>query len=198
MVAVILKQMTLSEPDQTFYTVLRRKQQNRDVPHAPAVIMFCGIPGSGKTTLAQRLARDLKAQYIQNDAARELARQNGIKNFKPHEVTRALTHTVFTEDNNKLIVLDATIDWSWRHIIPFYKEYGAEPIVIRIEIDPDEALARIHKRGRADTATLTEIFDSRVANFVAAKKDLPADIELTEYYDYEQVLAKVREKLTQL
>jgi predicted kinase len=184
--------MPLPEPDQTIYTVLRRRQLSRHVPHNPAVIMFCGIPGSGKTTLAQRLTRDLQAQYIQNDAARELARQNGIKNFKPHEVSKALARTIYDEDANKLVVLDATIDRHWRDAIRFYRELGANAIIIRITIDPPVALARIEKRGRDDDPSLTEIIADRLANFEACKKELPADIELTVPYDYEQVLHSVR------
>lgn len=154
--------------------------------------MFSGIPGSGKTTLAQRLARDLQAQYIQNDAARELARHNGIKKFKPHDVSRALAHAIFTEDKNKRIVLDSSIDWSWRHTLPFCEEFGAKPIIIRLEISPDEALKRIHKRGRDDMDTLMEVFPNRIEAFEITKKELPADIELTVSYDYEKVLTEVR------
>lgn len=38
--------------------------KNREQPQAAACIIFSGVPGSGKTTLARKLARDLKAQYI--------------------------------------------------------------------------------------------------------------------------------------
>ena len=189
--------MNLSEPDSTIYNVLRRRQQNRDVPHPAVSILFCGIPGSGKTTLAQRLVRDLQAQYIQNDAARELARQNGIKNFTPHAVTRALAHTVFTEDANKLVVFDATIDFRWRDMLALCEEHNAQPIIIRMHINPDEALARMQKRDRSDTDMLTELMPRQVANFEACKKELPADIELTVPFDYETVLQAVRQKLTQ-
>lgn len=187
--------MELNTADKEIFTALRRRQQNRDIPHKPAAILFCGIPGSGKTTLAQRLVRDLHAQYVHNDAARELARQNGIKNFTPHAVSKALTQTIFAEDANKLVVLDATIDTTWRQAIPFFRELNAEPIIIRITIDPAEALARMQRRNREDDPSLAEIIPDRLAKFEACKKELPADIELTALYDYEEVLQLVRQKL---
>jgi len=190
--------MALSEIENAIYKVLRRQQTLRDTPHKPAVVMFSGIPGSGKTTLAQRLARDLGAQYIQNDAARELARQNGIKIFKPHGVSHELARTIFTEDENKLIILDASVDWSWRHTIPFYKGYGAKVIIIRLNINPDEALKRIQKRRRDDMEAVVEIFPSRIEHFAATKKELPADIELTVPFDYEDALQTIRTKITQV
>jgi|GEM_PF-1322619 len=190
--------MDLSETDSAIYTVLRRRQQTRDIPHPATIILFCGIPGSGKTTLAQRLLRDLQAQYVHNDAARELARANGVQNFKPHAVTRALIQTILTEDANKLMVYDATIDHRWREMIAFCQEHNLPHITIRINISPDEALARMEKRGRADNDTLRELMPRQVANFEATKKELPADIELTASFDYEKVLQAVREKLTQL
>lgn len=190
--------MDLSKTDNEIYTVLRRRQQNRDTPHTASVILFCGIPGSGKTTLAQRLARDLQAQYVQNDAARELARQNGVKDFKPKAVSETLVRTILAEDANKLIVFDATIDHNWREKLAFWAEHAVTPVIIRITINPDEALARMQKRARADTDTLSELMPRQLANFEACKKELPADIELTVPFDYQEALDAVRQKLTRL
>lgn len=36
----------------------------------PQLIVVCGLPGSGKTALAKRLARELKASWISSDAVR--------------------------------------------------------------------------------------------------------------------------------
>jgi len=188
--------MDLSETDSTIYNVLRRRQQNRDVSHPVGAILFCGIPGSGKTTLAQRLVRDLQAQYVHNDSARELANANGVKKFKPKAVSEALVRTILAEDANKLIVFDATIDHSWRDRLAFWAENSVPTVIIRLNINPEDALARIQKRGRADTDALTELMPRQVANFEACKKELPADIELSVPFDYQAVLNAVKERLT--
>jgi len=190
--------MTLTETDNKIYNELLGKLQNRDVPNPAVTIMFCGIPGSGKTTLAQRLARDLHAQYLQNDAARLIAKRMGIEKYDAHPVGRALTRTIVAQDANKLIVFDASIDRLWRESLELCQETGSTPIIIRITIDPQEAIKRMEKRGRHDDANLIEGTYRRLAQFEACKKELPADIELTVPFDYQVVLDAVQKKLRQL
>lgn len=190
--------MTLTDTDNKIYNELLGKLQNRDVPNPAAIIMFCGIPGSGKTTLAQRLARDLHAQYLQNDAARLIARRMHIGKYDAHPVGRQLTRTITAEDANKLIVFDASIDRLWHESLALCKEIGSTPFIIRIIIDPQEAIARMQKRGRHDDAALIEGTHRRVAEFEACKKELPADVEVTVPFDYQVVLDAVQKKLRQL
>jgi gluconate kinase len=190
--------MTLSEIDNKIYNQLLSKLQNRDVPNPTAGILFSGIPGCGKTTLAQRLARDLHAQYLQNDAIRNSAERLGLDKYDVHPVGRALTETIASHDANKLIVFDASINRTWQETIAFCKENGLTPIVVRITIDPREAITRLQKRGRHDDTQLIEATYRRLAQFEACKKALPADIEVTVPFDYQEVLQAVKKRLTQL
>lgn len=190
--------MTLTETDNKIYNELLRKLQNSGVPHPAAIILFCGIPGSGKTTLAQRLTRDLQAEYIQNDAARLIAKRMGIEKYDAHPVGRALIETITAQNANKLIVFDASIDRSWRETLALCTEVGTTPIIIRITIGPQEAANRMQNRGRHDDAYLIEGTQRRQAEFEACKKDLSADIEATVPFDYQVVLDAVQKRLTQL
>lgn len=41
------------------------------VPHRPSLIVICGAPASGKTTLARRLAADLRLPLLEKDVIKE-------------------------------------------------------------------------------------------------------------------------------
>ena len=168
------------------------------VPRPAAMIAFCGIPGSGKTVLAVRLARDLQAQYIQNDAIREAARRRGIELLNPREIAGAAIEKIFADHPNKLIVFDASIDRNWLTFLERCKKMKATPIIVRITIDPAEAIARIERRKRHDTERIIARIPAYQDQFEACKKELPAHVELTVPFDYEQALTAIKQRLTQL
>lgn len=63
----------------------------RGEPHPRAIIGFCGVPGSGKTTVAARLTKDLHANYIQQDAMRDIVRKYTTETFPVHPVSEEVT-----------------------------------------------------------------------------------------------------------
>jgi hypothetical protein len=113
-------------------------------------------------------------------------------------VSRSVMREITEMHANKLIVLDASIDRTWRYFLDHCKEIGTTPIVVRIAIDPSEALTRLQKRGRHDDAKLIEDIEQRQAHFIKCRQELPADVEVTVPFDYQVVLDAIRAKLTRL
>ena len=188
-----------SELHKKLHDQIVRRLEHTDIPHKPVIITFCGIPGSGKTSLATRLARDLQGQYVQTDEMRRIAREQfGVKKVAVHPPARQVLTTITANHANKLIVFDCSIDHTWRDFLRDCQEIGTVPIIIRIAIDPAEANARLQRRGRHDDAELIEGTERRLAQFEACKKELRADIEVTVPFDYQEVLDAVRKRLTQL
>lgn len=165
------------------------------IPSPPVIIAFCGIAGSGKTTLAKQLAQDLHVHYLRQDTIRFRAYEHGFKTVRAHEVTLAVLQNIMANYKNKCVLLDSSIDRTWRIFLKNCDELGMKPFVIRIVIDPDEAIARLKKRGHPDDLRLLQTLPERIADFEACLKELPADVTVTEPYDYRDTLAAVQKRL---
>lgn len=174
-----------------YYTNIRYKS----VAHPALVILFSAVPGSGKTTLARRLARDLKACYIQADGLRTMLSGHGIdpRSLRISPLTTEITQRIFENDPNKLIVLDASIDRTWPEVFERLKKDAIPSFLIRLTISPDEVSNRLIKRdGSAKSDEEMQRFRNE---FEACKRQVEADMELENVYVYEEVLAQVKQKL---
>src|SRR5688572_25139524 len=190
--------MNESELYKKLHDQIVKRLEYIDIPHLPASIAFCGIPGSGKTSLATRLARDVQAQYVQTDALRRIAHEQlGVKKIDVHPPARHILATITAHHANKLIVFDCSIDRTWRVFLNECQKIGTTPVIIRITIDPQEAIARMQKRSRHDDPELIEGTYRRLAQFEACKKELQADVEVAVPFDYQEVLDTVKKRLTQ-
>lgn len=188
-----------SELYKTLHDQIVRHLEYTDTPRPPAIITFCGIPGSGKTSLATRLARDLQAQYVQTDALRRIAREQlGVKKIDVHVPARQILNTATKNHVNKLIIFDCSIDRTWREFLGMCQEIKTTPIIIRIAISPAEANARMQKRGRNDDAELIEGTERRQAQFLKCREELLADVEVSVPFDYQAVLDAVHKRLATL
>jgi predicted kinase len=80
------------------------------------LLVFCGIPGSGKTTMARLVAKaDPDAFHIQTDAIRAMISEpnfGGEESEFVYSVAAAAAREAL--DAGRLVVLDATFGSSWR------------------------------------------------------------------------------------
>lgn len=169
---------------------------NRDIAHRRVYIIFSGVPGSGKTTLARKLARDLRAQYVRHDDIRALVRARGhdINQIAIPSISSIVIDTILEKDANKCIIIDASLDRSWPRFFDHAKEQRAQPIVVRLNVPRAEVERRIHAREDHDFGKIEDL-DAYYEQFENSKKNVIADLELDSDYDYENALAELRLKI---
>jgi predicted kinase len=189
--------MQTAELNQRFANEYLSTLRNRDVPHGRIYIIFSGVPGSGKTTLAKHLADDLKAQYIRHDDIRELIRRDGfnVADFTISHISAIVIDTILEKDANKFIVIDASLDRSWPRFFEHASQQQARPIVIRLNVSKDTIQKRIAQREEGHVGKVQDI-DMYFDQFENSKREVKADIELSEKYEYSDVLGQVTELLS--
>jgi dephospho-CoA kinase len=170
--------------------------ENRELSRKRVCVIFSGVPGSGKTTLARKLAHDLQAQYIRHDDIRELARKHGYNVIKLtiSSISRIVMDTIMDEDANKFVIVDASLDRTWPLFFEHTTEHGALPIIIRLDVPRAIAKKRVSERGADDFGSVGDL-DRFYTEFENSKKHVPATMTLGADYDYGDVLRQIK-KLT--
>lgn len=164
----------------------------RDIENPRVFLIFSGMPGSGKTFLAQKLAKDLRAQYIRHDDIREEVQRLNLDSTKLHipSVSKLIINDIMANDRNKFIILDGSIDHGAERYFGHVKELHALPIIIRFDVPIETIIERIVARGNNQEALLAEMSRYRTA-FVNSRENIHADLTLGKQYDYDNVLNSV-------
>ncbi len=115
----------------------------------PRLIIFCGLPGTGKTTLAKRLAARLNAVYLRADTIETALRIGGVNDIGG--LGYAVGYAVARENLSlgNTVVADQVNPWqltrdAWRQAA---KDAGAPFIDVEISCsDPREHRRRVEER----------------------------------------------------
>ncbi len=74
------------------------------------IIIVMGLPGTGKTYFAERLAADIQAQHISSDKTRNLLKKRGA--YMPEDKDQVYTEMLVQAEgalkNGKHVIMDAT------------------------------------------------------------------------------------------
>lgn len=124
------------------------------IEHPPLLVLFSGTPGMGKSTIATRIAQELKAIKIVIDDVRELWKKHGIavtgsahdKRMFTINYLEQLIITLAARSPNRFIILDSSVDRSYSSIKTLADQYGFPTVVIRLLLTKDEAIERIKQR----------------------------------------------------
>jgi predicted kinase len=135
----------------------------KEIPNPQCVVCFAGVPGSGKSWLAEELEHDLRAVRISNDDIRRAIDACGVVDRNTRErikeaVIRRVNKQVVTWSNG-LVILDADISRRYAKMLPRFPGYKI--IVISIDAPKELLIERIRTREghRADPERTIELLD---------------------------------------
>lgn len=113
------------------------------------LICFSGVPMLGKTTIAKRIEKDLRAVRINNDSIRDIINSK-LENVAQDDIQKILEDYLiwllekFEKFSNNLIVLDSSIDRKYKKVFYFADKFKFKTFIIKIKISKDEFKKRIN------------------------------------------------------
>lgn len=129
--------------------------------HPKLLIVFAGGNAVGKSTLSEKLSRELHGLRLENDAVKrvvlckfpELAMTDEL-----HQITWQYTMNLYNRldqlSENGLVIRDGVITWYYDRILPIFEQHGYSLFVIGYDLSDEKIRELIKNRG--DTATSTE------------------------------------------
>lgn len=158
----------------------------------PLLVIFIGVPGSGKTYFAEKLASRIRAVLLNADAMR-LAIFGSLDDIDKtyHSSDRQMlnTHTFGAMDyaTKQVLALGIPVIYETiqrtqadrRHMEQLAKEAGAGLVLVSMIVDKETAIARVQERqSSADVRTLTR---KKARETVEHFSDNLEPLELTDY-----------------
>lgn len=115
------------------------------------IVLFSGIPGSGKSYISRKLEEKYHAIRIDNDLIRDIIYHSGNFSLSDKEAEELLQdyNEYFIRNypfSNKLLILDKSMDRQYKRFFPIFEELRLKYLVIRLDMNKDEAIKRIMKR----------------------------------------------------
>jgi len=146
---------------------------------APAVIIVGGLMGTGKSTLAARIARAIGASLLSTDRIRRILlgastspANYGQQNYRPSHRDRVyeelFVHAARALDRGRSVVLDGTFLTANRRqcVAALSRQHRSTPLYVECHCPRDVALARLAARtaaGGSDSEGRIELYDRQAA-----------------------------------
>jgi len=162
------------------------------------IIVFVGVPGSGKTTLAKKIEEEFKAIRIDNVEIKEIIKEKKLaeNSEEAQKLYRDFMFNLIGKDlfANKLIILDKGIDREYKKYFELFERKKWKYFVIKIKIPKEKAIENIMKRQSED---LNVVKTSMERWFKEWRKYLGnVDLEIDgNNIDYKKVFKNIKSRL---
>lgn len=115
-------------------------------PHRKCLVLFSGVPASGKTIIAQKIEDSLLGVRISHDDLRELLKHRwpDISEENSRKVRQAVVQKIFERlqtANNGLVIIDASVDRRYDFYENLAGQYGYHIMLLRLDM-PYELVRR--------------------------------------------------------
>lgn len=144
------------------------------------VITFAGVPCSGKSTISKEIEKRYGGIRINlDDVMRIISEKNLVETVEQSEEMKklfvyfALKKSQF---ENKLIILDASIDREYERFFKICKENDWNYLIIQLEIEKREVIERIKKRNPDNLDNWLPRIDKWFKDHEKFKKQIKTDI----------------------
>ncbi|HET8669748.1 MAG TPA: ATP-binding protein [Candidatus Saccharimonadales bacterium] len=124
---------------------------NKDTRQPKRVVLFSGVPGSGKSTIARAIERNLRAVRISNDEIRDriMAAAPTIQPDVREKIKFKVGTGVMTRlarETSGLIVVDASCDRGFDEYNGWAERNGYRVVLLRMQVSRSVIEERIQKR----------------------------------------------------
>lgn len=139
-----------------------------EIKQDPFVITFSGVPGMGKSFIAQKLTEHFKAVRIRNDDIRDMLKK--FPGIDKQDQERALKEYLFYmlqryNFPNRRLILDASIDRSYVQLFPYLEKHKIPFMVIRLDVPREIIIDRITQREGALAQNYLKLLDKSFENY---------------------------------
>ncbi|HHX32612.1 MAG TPA: AAA family ATPase [Mollicutes bacterium] len=120
----------------------------------PYIILFDGISGTGKSTIARIISEKLDVVVLNNDKVRQfLSRTNYIKKSRypllaSQKLVKKIQYYRIKESikNNNICVLDGNVINGFEDYIKFFKRNNIKYYIVKIKYNRRKVIKRLYKR----------------------------------------------------
>ncbi|MCF7910630.1 ATP-binding protein [Candidatus Pacearchaeota archaeon] len=154
----------------------------KDIPNKPFLILFSGVPCSGKTTIAKLIEERYKGIRLNTDFLREIISDLNLEESIEDIETLVEEYVFYLAKRkpfiNQFWIFDASIDRKYKKIISFCREYNLKFFIINLDISKNDVIIRLKKRNKENLDNWLQRIDSWYEDHNNFKKNIKPDINL--------------------
>ena len=181
---------------------------NLEAENPKLLVVFSGGNAVGKSSLSQKIARELHGVVLENDAIKLhiLELMPNIDRERLQLLTWQYTMNLYercSDIKNGLIIRDGVIDWYYDRILPIFKKQGYEVFIIGYDLSKEKLIQLINSRGDKPTVSAKRLI-SQLDDHEIHQKRFRAmykpDILLKDenVFNHDMVIDAIRSKIKKL